>query len=141
VSALLLSAVGGLGGKAGVAFTADSLVTVELTGKHGKRGVVHSSAQTQDEMQGRLLLNIVITKSSPILELLSGENKTLLIRRNSLLVLDLGLYVVDRIRRFHVKCDSLSRKSLYEDLHGWVLGDTPVEANTEHRAIEISNER
>jgi hypothetical protein len=41
---------------------------------------LHASTETQDEMEGRLLLNIVIRKSAAILELLPGEDQTLLIR-------------------------------------------------------------
>ena len=48
-------------------------------------------------MQGRLLLNIVIRQSAPVLKLLSGKDQALLIRRNAFLVLDLGLDVINRI--------------------------------------------
>jgi hypothetical protein len=34
-------------------------------------------------MQSRLLLDVVVAQSATILKLLSGENKALLIRRNS----------------------------------------------------------
>jgi hypothetical protein len=44
-----------------------------------------------------LLLNVVVGKSTAILELFASEDKTLLIRRNSLLVLDLALYIIDGI--------------------------------------------
>jgi len=42
----------------------------------------------------RLLLDVVVGKGAAILELLSGEDQTLLVRGNALLVLDLGLDVV-----------------------------------------------
>ena len=48
-------------------------------------------------MQGRLLLDIVIRKSPAVLELLSGKDQALLIRRNAFLVLDLGLDVINSI--------------------------------------------
>jgi len=83
-----------------------------------------TSPQTQDEMQGRLLLDIVVTESASVFELLSGKDETLLIRGNAFLILDLGLDVVDRIRRFNVKCDGLSRQSLDEDLsRGYTRGE------------------
>lgn len=41
VTALSLSAVGGSGGKSGVALTADRLLTVELGGKSLQRGFNH----------------------------------------------------------------------------------------------------
>jgi hypothetical protein len=42
-------------------------------------------------VKGRLLLDVVVRKGAAVLELLAGEDETLLIRGNSLLVLDLGL--------------------------------------------------
>jgi hypothetical protein len=62
-------------------------------------------------------MDIVIRKSAAILELLAGEDKTLLIRGNALLVLDLLLDVVDGVRRLHLKGDGLARKGLDENLH------------------------
>jgi hypothetical protein len=50
-----------------------------------------------------LLLDVVIRESTAILELLSGEDETLLIRGNSLLVLNLSLDVVDGVRRLNVE--------------------------------------
>ena len=58
---------------------------------------LHATAQTEDEVKSGFLLNIVIGKSATILELLAGENKALLVRGNTLLVLDLCLNVVDGI--------------------------------------------
>ena len=39
------------------------------------------------QVKGRLLLDVVIRESSSILELLASEDQTLLVRRDSLLVL------------------------------------------------------
>ena len=78
---------------------------------------LHSSAKTKDQVQSRLLLDVVIRESTPVLELLSGKNETLLIRRDTFLVLDLGLDVVDRVRRLNIERDSLTSQRLDEDLH------------------------
>ena len=59
---------------------------------------LHASTETKDEVESRLLLNVVIGQSPTVFELLASENQTLLIRRNSFLVLDLALHVVDSIR-------------------------------------------
>jgi hypothetical protein len=45
-------------------------------------------------VEGRLLLDVVVGQSAAILELLAGEDEALLVRRNALLILDLGLDVV-----------------------------------------------
>ncbi len=68
-------------------------------------------------MQSALLLDVVVREGATILELLAGENQSLLVRRNALLVLDLALDVVDGIRRLDLKGDGLASQSLHEDLH------------------------
>jgi len=96
---------------------------------------LHTTAETEDEVKGRLLLDVVIRESAPILELLAGEDKTLLVRRNTLLVLDLRLDVINRVRGLDLERDGLSsprrssvikrcgpsegyEQGLNEDLHG-----------------------
>merc|ERR1712202_126611 len=70
---------------------------------------LHGSAtKTKDEMEGGLLLDVVVREGAAILELLSGEDQTLLIGRDALLVLDLGLHVLNRIRRVDVERDGLA---------------------------------
>ena len=54
-------------------------------------------------MKSGLLLNVVVREGTAVLKLLTGEDETLLIGRDSLLVLDLGLHIVDGIRRLHIK--------------------------------------
>ncbi len=65
-------------------------------------------------MKSGLLLDIVVAQGTSILELLSGEDEALLVRGDALLVLDLGLDIVNRVRGLHLKGDSLARKGLYE---------------------------
>jgi len=77
-----------------------------------------TTAKAQDKMEGRFLLDVVIREGSAILELLSGEDQSLLLRRNSFFVLDLGFHVGDRVIWLDVQSDGLSRKGLDEDLHG-----------------------
>ena len=60
-------------------------------------------------MKCRLFLDIIIRKGTAILKLLSGKDKTLLVGRDALLVLYLGLYIVDGIARLHLQGDSLTR--------------------------------
>ncbi len=50
-----------------------------------------ATAQTQDEVQSRLLLDVVVGESAAVLELLAGEDESLLFRGYSVLVLDLLL--------------------------------------------------
>ena len=121
VAALLLSAVGGTGGKSGVALAADGLLAVVLLGEESEGGVVNTATKTEDAVEGGLLLDVVVRESSAVLELLTGEDETLLIRGDALLVLDLGLDVVDGVRGLDIEGDGLTRKGLDENLHGCVV--------------------
>jgi hypothetical protein len=49
-----------------------------------------TTTQTKHEVKGGLLLNVVVRKSAAVLELLAGEDQTLLVRRNSFLVYSAG---------------------------------------------------
>ena len=49
--------------------------------------------------------------------ILTGEDETLLVGRDALLVLDLGLDVLDGVRSFDFQGDCLSSEGLDEDLH------------------------
>ena len=69
-------------------------------------------------MERRLLLNIVVGQRSSILELFAGEDQTLLIRGDALLVLDLRLDVVDGVAGLDIECDGLTREGFDEYLHG-----------------------
>lgn len=68
-------------------------------------------------MQGRFFLDVVVGQSSAIFELFSGENESLLVWWNALLVLDFGFDVVDCVAGFDFEGDGLARQGLDEDLH------------------------
>merc|ERR1719450_364376 len=68
-------------------------------------------------MQSRLLLDIVVRKSSPILKLLTSKDQPLLVWGNSLLVLDLGLDILNGVRGLHLQGDGLASEGLHKDLH------------------------
>jgi hypothetical protein len=59
-------------------------------------------------MQGGFLLDIVVGEGTAILQLLSGEDQALLVGRDALLVLDLGLDIVDGVAGLDLKSDGLS---------------------------------
>ena len=76
-----------------------------------------STSESEDQVKGRFLLNIVVRKSSAILELLTSEDKSLLIWWDSLFILDLGLDVFNGVCWFDIKGDGLTSQGLDEDLH------------------------
>ena len=95
MAALALAAVGCLGGQASVALAADHLVALVRASESCERWLDLDAAnatatKSEHQMQGGLLLNVVIGKGAAILELLAGEDQTLLIGGNPLFVLDLG---------------------------------------------------
>jgi hypothetical protein len=59
---------------------------------------LHASAQTEHEVERRLLLDVVVAQGPAILKLLAREDQALLVRGNALLVLDLALHVINGIR-------------------------------------------
>ena len=82
-----------------------------------------SAAEAEDKVEGGLLLDVVVGEGAAVLELLSGEDEPLLIRRDALLVLDLGLHIVYGVRRLYFKGDGLPREGFHEYLHRcWDLG-------------------
>ena len=131
VTALSLSAVDGLRWESGVAFTADHFLALVLSGKGSKRGLnlegTHTTtSQTEDKMESRFLLDVVIRESSAIFELLTSEDESLLIRRDTLFILNLGseglffsylLDIFNSVSGFDIKSDSLARQRFDEDLH------------------------
>jgi len=79
---------------------------------------LHTTTEAEDEVKSGLLLDVVVGEGAAILKLLSSEDKTLLVRGDALLVLDLGLHIVDGVRGLNLKGDGLAGKGLDEDLHG-----------------------
>ena len=61
-------------------------------------------------------MNVIVRESAAVFELLAGEDQTLLVRRDALLVLNLRLHVLNRVRRLDVERDRLASQSLDEDL-------------------------
>ena len=76
-----------------------------------------ATTEAEHQVEGWLLLNIIVRESATILELLAGENEALLVGRDALLVLNLGLHVIDSVWRLDFESDGLARKGLDEDLH------------------------
>jgi len=76
-----------------------------------------TTTQAQDQVEGALLLDVVVAQGAAILQLLTSEDQSLLVRGDALLVLDLGLDIVDGVGRLHLKGDRLPREGLDENLH------------------------
>ena len=78
---------------------------------------LHATAESEDQVKSGLLLNVVVGESSAVLQLLAGEDQSLLVRGDALLVLNLGLHVLDGVALLHIESNGFARKGLDEDLH------------------------
>jgi hypothetical protein len=78
---------------------------------------LHTTTESEDQVEGRLLLDVVVRKSASVFELLAGEDEALLIGRDAFLVLDFGLHVLDGVGLLDVEGDGLASEGLDEDLH------------------------
>merc|ERR1711997_892813 len=78
---------------------------------------LHTSSKTEDQMQSRLLLDVVVRKSTAILELFAGKDQSLLIWGNALLVLDLCFNVLNGVRGFNLESDGFASQSFDKNLH------------------------
>ena len=78
---------------------------------------LHATAESQDQVNGGLLLNVVVGEGSAIIQLLAGEDQSLLVPWDAFFVLDLGLHILDGVSLLNIECNSLARKGLNEDLH------------------------
>ena len=66
--------------------------------------------------------DLLVAQGTTVFELLAGEDETLLIGGDALLVLDLGLDIIDGVRGLNLEGDSLSGEGLNEDLHAEMWG-------------------
>ncbi len=98
-----------------------------LAGK-GLDEYLHATPKAKNQVQGALLLDVVVAQGPTILKLLASEDKALLVGRNAFLILDLRLHVVDGIRRLHLKGDGLACEGLHENLHATAKPEDKVQS-------------
>ncbi|KAG8122575.1 hypothetical protein E2320_018060, partial [Naja naja] len=68
---------------------------------------LHPTPQTQDKMQGGFLLDVVVREGAAIFQLLASKDQPLLVWRNTFLVLDLGLHILNGVTGLHLQSDGL----------------------------------
>ena len=109
MTALSLSAIGSLEGKSSITFSADLLVAVVLASKNLERRLDDATTKAEHQVEGRLLLDVVVGERAAVLELLAGEDQALLVRGDALLVLDLRLDVLDGVVALDFERDRFAR--------------------------------
>merc|ERR1719481_1524851 len=95
MSASLLPAVSSPRVQPGITLPTDHLVTVVLLCQDTEGGLHHPTPQPQHKVQGGLLLYVVVRQCSAILQLLPSKDETLLVRRNSFLVLNFSFHILN----------------------------------------------
>lgn len=83
VTTLLLAAVRGTRMQTRVTDTADLLVAVVFASQRLEGRLNNTTTKTENKMKRRLLLDVVVGKGAAVLELLSSEDETLLVRGNA----------------------------------------------------------
>ena len=78
---------------------------------------IHATTQTKDQVQSRLLLDVVVAQGTTIFQLFTSKDQTLLVWWNAFLVLNLGLHILDSVAGLHFKSDGLAGQRLDKDLH------------------------
>merc|ERR1711998_363977 len=76
-----------------------------------------ASPQAEHEVKGGLLLDVVVLEGAAVLKLLARKDQALLVWRDALLVLDLGLHRLDGVGALDLQGDGLAGECLHEDLH------------------------
>jgi len=117
VSAFGFAAVGCSWVETSVAFAADHLIAVVFLCQDTKRRLDDTTTQAKYQVQCRFFLNVVVRKSTAILKLLASEDQSLLVWRDSLLILNFSFNILDSVTGLDLKGDGLTSKGLHEDLH------------------------
>merc|ERR1712156_1027673 len=78
---------------------------------------LHTTSQTEYQVQSGLLLDVVVRKGATILKLFAGKDQSLLIWGNAFLVLDFSLDIFNGVRWLNLKGDGLASQSLDKNLH------------------------
>jgi hypothetical protein len=89
---------------------------------------LHTTSKSEDQVKSGFLLNVVVRKGSAVFELFASEDESLLIGRDSFLVLDLCLDVLNGVGWFDIKSDGLASEGLDEDLHTSSESENQVES-------------
>ena len=87
-----------------------------------------------------MILDVVIRRSADIFKVLACEDQALLIWKNTFLVLDLGLDVVDGVACLDIQGDGLDSQSLHEDLLGGLVLDIVVRQRAETCELACKND-
>ncbi|KFW86487.1 hypothetical protein N305_15146, partial [Manacus vitellinus] len=78
---------------------------------------LHPTPEAQHKVEGGFFLDVVVRQVATIFQLFPAKDQPLLIRRNTFLVLALGLHVLDGVTGLNLESDGLASQGLDKDLH------------------------
>jgi len=80
-----------------------------FTSKRLHKNLHCTTAKSENKMECGLLLDVVVRQRSTVFQLFSCEDKTLLLRRDPLFVLNLGFNIGDCVVGLDIKCNCFPR--------------------------------
>ncbi|KAI5089233.1 hypothetical protein C0J45_20641, partial [Silurus meridionalis] len=78
---------------------------------------LHAAPETQHQVEGGLLLDVIVRQGATIFQLFASEDQPLLIWGNAFLVLDFRLDILNGVTWLNLKGDGLASQGLHKDLH------------------------
>merc|ERR1712156_571817 len=116
-TALSLSAITSLQRQSSITSSANHLITSIFLGQNLQRRLNDTTSQSKDQVKGGFFLDVVVGQSSAVFQLFPSEDQSLLIRRDTFFVLDLGFDIFDGVGGFNFQGDGFTGKGFDEDLH------------------------
>merc|ERR1711935_78909 len=85
--------------------------------RQGLNKNLHTTSQTEYQMQSGLLLDVVVREGTTILKLFASKDQPLLVWGNAFFILDFGLDILNGVRWLNLKGDGLACQGLDKNLH------------------------
>ena len=77
----------------------------------------HSAFEHRTQVQGALLMDVVVGYRAFVLQLLASKREQLLVWWDTFALLEFGFHSPNGVGCFHTQCDGLASERLHEDLH------------------------
>jgi len=101
--------------------SSDSILSIVLQNflvtSQGLGEDLHTTSESEDQVEGGFFLDVVVSKSSAFIQLFTSEDESLLVWWDTFFVLDLGFDILDGVRWLNFESDGFTSQGLDEDLH------------------------
>lgn len=96
---------------------------------------LHTTTEMEDQVKGGLILDDVLGEGVTILELSASKCEAILVQGDTFLHLNIGLDVINDIRRLNLESDRLAGGGLYKDLQIATEAEDQVEGGYLSNAV------